>query len=111
MTGYLEHCIPLYHSEPLADQITRCVLNPELLTGFEGEMEMDLRSGLGRVRAPTLVLAGGKDPITPVAAAEEIVASLPGPDVRLEVFDEAAHFIQLSEPERFFSVVRSFIVE
>jgi pimeloyl-ACP methyl ester carboxylesterase len=109
MMRYLEHCFPLYHSEPLTDQMTRCVLNVELLTGFEGEMEMDLRAGLGRVNVPTLVLAGGKDPITPVAAAEEIVASLSGRDVTLEVFDDAAHFIQLSEPERFFSVLRDFI--
>ncbi len=60
---------------------------------------------------PTLVLVGGKDPITPVAAAEEIVASLPGPDIMLELFDDAAHFIQLSEPERFLSVVRDFITD
>jgi pimeloyl-ACP methyl ester carboxylesterase len=110
MMRYLEHCIPLYHSESLTDQMTRCVMNPQLLTGFEGEMEMDLRAGLGRVNVPTLVLAGGRDPITPVAAAEEIVASLSGCDVTLEVFDDAAHFIQLSEPERFFSVLRDFIV-
>lgn len=111
MMRYLEHCIPLYHSGPLTDQMTRCVLNPELLTGFEGEMEMDLRVGLEGVHVPTLVLVGGKDPITPVAAAEEIVASLPGPDIMLELFDDAAHFIQLSEPERFLSVVRDFITD
>jgi pimeloyl-ACP methyl ester carboxylesterase len=108
---YLEHCIPLYHSEPLTEQMTRCVLNLELLTGFEGEMEMDIRAGLGQVHVPTLVLAGRQDPITPVAASEEIVESLGSTEVTLEVFDDAAHFIQLSAPERFFSVVRSFIAD
>ena len=87
---YLEHCIPLYHSEPLTEQMTRCVLNLELLTGFEGEMEMDIRAGLGQVHVPTLVLAGRQDPITPVAASEEIVESLGSTEVTLEVFDDAA---------------------
>jgi pimeloyl-ACP methyl ester carboxylesterase len=110
MMQYLQHCIPLYHSGPLTDSMTRCVLNPELLLGFDGEMEMDLRGGLAGVQSPVLVLAGRRDPITPVACAEEIVECLPGPAVALEVFDDSSHFIQLSEPDRFFSVVRDFIV-
>jgi pimeloyl-ACP methyl ester carboxylesterase len=109
MMQYLEHCVPLYHSEPLTDSMTRCKLNPELLVGFDGEMEMDLRSSLSAVQVPVLVLAGRKDPITPVSAAEEIVECLPGPNVTLEIFDESSHFIQLAEPDRFFSVVRDFI--
>jgi len=94
MMGYLEHCIPLYHSESLTD---------------DGEMEMDLRPGLGAVRVPVLILAGRKDPITPVAAAQEIVKSLPGPDVTLRIFDDSSHFIQVAEPDRFFPIVRDFI--
>jgi pimeloyl-ACP methyl ester carboxylesterase len=109
MLQYLEHCIPLYHSEPLTDYMTRCVLNLDLLVGFDGEMEMDLRPGLRTVQVPVLVLAGRKDPITPVASAEEIVECLPGPNVALEIFDESSHFIQLAEPDRFFAIVRDFI--
>jgi len=109
MMQYVEHCIPLYHSEPLTDSMARCVLNLDLLVGFDGEMDMDLRPGLSAVRAPVLVLAGRKDPITPVAAAEEIVESLPGPDVTLRIFDDSSHFIQLAEPDHFFPIVRDFI--
>jgi proline iminopeptidase len=109
MMQYAQHCLPLYHSEPLTDALTRCILNPDLLAGFDGEMEMDLRAALGAVRVPVLVLAGRKDPVTPLAAAEEIVECLPGPEVALEVFDDSGHFIQLAEPERFFGVVRDFI--
>lgn len=109
MMRYLEHCVPLYHSEPLTDSITRCQLNLDLLVGFDGEMEMDLRSALSDVQLPVLVLAGRRDPITPVSAAEEIVECLPGPNVTLEIFDESSHFIQLAEPDRFFPVVRDFI--
>ena len=89
--------------------MTRCVLNPDLLVGFEGKMGMDLRSGLRSVQILLLVLAGRRDPITPVAAAEEIVQCLFGPDVTLKIFDESSHFIQLAEPDRFFPVVRDFI--
>ena len=88
--------------------MSRCVVNLGLVTGFEGEMAVDLRAGPRGVDVPTLVAAGGKDPITPLGAAEEIVASVPG-DVTSEVFHDAAHFIRPSEPERFFSVVRGFI--
>jgi pimeloyl-ACP methyl ester carboxylesterase len=109
MMQYVEHCLPLYHSGPLTDSMTRCVLNPDLLAGFDGEMEMDLRLALSAVQVPVLVLAGRKDPITPVAAAEEIVEYLPGPDVTLEIFDDSSHFIQLAEPDRFFPIVRDFI--
>jgi proline iminopeptidase len=109
MMAYLEHCIPLYNAETLTDSMTRCILNVDLLTGFTGEMEMDLRAGLAAVRAPVLVMAGRLDPITPISAAEEIVSSLPADLVELEVFDESSHFIQMAEPDRFFSVVRSFI--
>ena len=90
--------------------MTRCVLNFDLLAdGFEGWKEMDLRAGLGPVRVPTLVLAGRLDPITPPLEAEEIVEALGGTDVTLELFDDSSHFIHLAEPDRFFSVVRSFI--
>jgi pimeloyl-ACP methyl ester carboxylesterase len=109
MAQYLEHCLPLYHSEPLTDQLTRCAMNPALLGGFDGEMEMDLRPALGGVQVPVLVLAGRQDPITPLSAAEEIVECLPGPDVALEVFDDSSHFIQLAEPDRFFAVVGDFV--
>jgi pimeloyl-ACP methyl ester carboxylesterase len=109
MLQYGQHCLPLYHSGPLTDSLTRCILNPDLLLGFDGEMDMDLRSQLGAVQGPVLVLAGRKDPITPVSAAEEIVECLPGPYVALEIFDDSGHFIQLAEPDRFFAVVRDFI--
>ena len=40
--------------------------------------DMDLRPDLGRIQAPTLVVAGEQDPVTTVAMAEEIVAGIEG---------------------------------
>jgi pimeloyl-ACP methyl ester carboxylesterase len=111
LSQYLEHCIPLYHSAPLDLQMARSVLNVDLLTnGFERLGNMDLQEELAQVVGPVLVLAGRQDPITPLSAAEETVAALTGADVTFEVFDRSAHFIHLSEPERFFGTVRAFIV-
>jgi pimeloyl-ACP methyl ester carboxylesterase len=110
MMQYMQHCIPLYQPEPLdPSQLTRCQLNLDLLKGFEGEMDMDLRAGLGQVDVPVLVLVGRKDPITPVEAAEEIIGALGGSDISLEVFEHSGHFLHLSEPEPLFSALRSFI--
>ncbi|MEV5501320.1 alpha/beta hydrolase [Nonomuraea fuscirosea] len=62
---------------------------------------------LARVQCPALVMAGARDPITPLSTAKEIVHGLP--DARLEVFDRSGHFIPDTEGDRFFPLLRSFI--
>ncbi len=111
MAAYLQHCIPLYHPGPLDPAVlTRCLLNVDLLMGFDGEKSMDQRDALRRIEIPVLVVAGQLDPVTPVASAEEIVAGLGRPDVQLEVFGASGHFVHLSEPDRFFTLLRSFVL-
>jgi proline iminopeptidase len=110
MAGYMQHCLPAYSPEPLdMDMMTRCILNLDLLKGFDGEMEMDQRTALKAVTCPTLVLAGALDPITPIPAAEEIVESLDPAVVSFERFERSGHFIHETEPDRFFEVVRAFV--
>ena len=89
--------------------MTCCILNPELLKGFQGEMEMDLRTALKAVACPTLVLAGALDPITPIPAAEEMLEALDQSLVTYERFERSGHFIADTEPDRFFEVVRRFV--
>src|SRR3954469_26057853 len=94
MAAYMQYCLPAYSPEPLdMAMMTRCVLNPELLKGFQGEMEMDHRTALKAVTCPTLVLAGALDPITPIPAGEEIVESLDPAVVTYERFEKSGHFI------------------
>jgi 3-oxoadipate enol-lactonase len=50
---------------------------------------MDLRADLGRIVAPTLVLAGADDAATPPSHGAAIVAGVPG--ARLTVVRDAAH--------------------
>ena len=59
---------------------------------------MDLRDGLARITAPTLVVAGAVDPATPPAKAQEIAAAIPG--ARLQVVPGAAHLANIEQPEQ-----------
>jgi pimeloyl-ACP methyl ester carboxylesterase len=69
--------------------------------GYAGCCEVlrdaDMRSRLGEIRAPTLVVAGAEDPAATVDQAEEIRDSIPG--ARLVVIEGAAHLTNVEQPE------------
>ena len=77
--------------------------------GMELIRGLDIVDQLGRVDAPTLVSVGRLDPVTPVAAAEEIVGALPEGIARLEVVDGAGHFTWLDAPDRYWPTIIEFI--
>jgi pimeloyl-ACP methyl ester carboxylesterase len=82
---YIQVCMPLYNpGPPDPDALRRSILRTEVMFHFiEGEQRaMNLLPGLAAVRCPTLVLAGGRDPITPVTCSEAIHAALPAGGVR-----------------------------
>src|SRR3954447_1853242 len=56
---------------------------------------------------PLLLVWGGRDPVIPVAHADELHAQLPGS--RLVVFERAGHFPQVEEPARFAALVTDFV--
>ena len=57
----------------------------------------DTRARLGRITAPTLVMHGATDELTPLANARLLVAGIP--DATLAVIDDAAHAYLLEQPE------------
>jgi 3-oxoadipate enol-lactonase len=59
----------------------------------------DVRSELGAVAAPTLLIFAAEDPATPPAMGEELAAGIPGS--RLEVLANAAHLANLERPDYF----------
>ncbi len=63
----------------------------------EAVRDMDLRSRLGAIRAPTLVIAGADDPATPPDHAELIRDSIP--DARLVIVPQAAHLANVEQPK------------
>jgi 3-oxoadipate enol-lactonase len=71
--------------------------------------DLDVVAELSRITAPTLVVVGDRDPITPIEAAEEIAAGLAPGIGRLEVIEGAGHFFWLDRPDRLWPVVTSFV--
>ncbi|MEV0354619.1 3-oxoadipate enol-lactonase [Nocardia sp. NPDC050697] len=58
--------------------------------------EWDGRADLARITAPTLVVAGARDPGTPPAVVAEVAAGIPGAE--FVVLDDAGHLPTLQHP-------------
>lgn len=58
---------------------------------------MDIREQIRGITAPTLIIAGGADPATPVPMLAEIQAHIPGSE--LVVIGAAAHLLNIERPD------------
>jgi pimeloyl-ACP methyl ester carboxylesterase len=67
----------------------------------------DTRARLGRIPAPTLVLHGGADELTPVANARLLAAGIP--DATLHVLPGVGHGYLLEQPEAAFEAFTSWL--
>ncbi len=90
----------------------RAIYSPEALNrafGPDGFLRhFDLRPELGRITAPTLIMAGRHDWICPVEFSEEIHRLIPGSDLR--VFERSSHSIRADEPEAMTDAILGFVV-
>jgi proline iminopeptidase len=68
----------------------------------------DLRPELGRITAPTLILAGRHDWICPPEFSEEIHRLIPGSDLR--VFEHSSHSIRGDETQALLDAIAGFII-
>jgi proline iminopeptidase len=92
------------------DEQARTVVNAELnVHGLELMRSFDVVDQLARIECPTLVCVGELDPITPVAAAREIVDALPVGLARLEVIEGAGHFTWRDSPDRYWPLLGAFL--
>jgi 3-oxoadipate enol-lactonase len=71
--------------------------------------QVDLRSQLGKITAPTLVLAGSHDQVTPPGDAELIKSGIQG--ARLEVLADAAHNLTPERPNEVNAAVEKFLAD
>lgn len=69
--------------------------------------DLDFTADLPRIRARTLVIAGGKDAGTQPAMSEAIATRIPG--ARLALIPGAAHLSAVEAPTEFNSLVRDFL--
>ena len=59
----------------------------------------DLTSRLGEIAAPTRVIAGAQDPVSPPEVARDMARRIP--DADLVVLDDASHIANVAQPDRF----------
>ena len=71
---------------------------------------MDLLDYLGKVKAPTLVLSGTRDPATPMQDSIDIVERLSPDIVQFEVVKDTGHAPWRDNPEEAFAMIRAFIL-
>jgi proline iminopeptidase len=113
---YMAVCMPLYnptHSPEEAAARKRALIRPEVARHFVlGEMRtMDAREALAAISCPTLVLAGGYDPITPPECSEEIARALKPGLGRYRLLPEAGHGVHRDQPEAAEEVLRAFLAD
>ena len=77
--------------------------------GMELMCRLDIVDQLCRIESPTLVCVGELEPVTPVAASEEIFQALPDSLARLEVLAGAGHFPWKDVPERYWPLLVDFV--
>ena len=96
---------------PGEEEQARKIVNTDLRPhGFELMASFDVLGRLKAVRAPTLVCVGELDPVTPVAAAQEIVDALPEGVGRLEIVPRAGHWAWKDHPEAYWPVLTEFVL-
>jgi pimeloyl-ACP methyl ester carboxylesterase len=95
---------------PDEERMARTPKNLELHSHGMGLIRrLDIVDQLSLVDSPTLVSVGELDPVTPVAAAHEIVGALPEGVAHLEVIAGAGHFAWLDAPDRFWTIIIEFV--
>ena len=84
-------------------------VNADTLKLFNEEIfnKFDLRSSLGEIGAPTLVITGDEDFICGPICAEEISAGIR--EARMVMVGDAGHYVFVEQPQAFHDEVASFL--
>jgi pimeloyl-ACP methyl ester carboxylesterase len=72
-------------------------------------LQFDVRSELGEIDRPTLVVVGTRDVLTPPRRARLLAANIPG--ARLEVLPGCGHLVMLERPDDLSELVEGFSAE
>lgn len=82
--------------------------NPETVRSLiNGVMGYDIRADLARIRAPTLVLVGEHDLLTPPSAAQTIAYGIP--DAQLFIIPRAGHVLTIERAPVVNALIRTFL--
>jgi pimeloyl-ACP methyl ester carboxylesterase len=92
------------------DELARRTMNPALAgPGLALLFRLNVVQQLARITSPTLVVVGSRDPLTPVAAAVEVVDALPAVLGRLAIIDDAGHFPWLDRPDLLWPALTGYL--
>mgnify|MGYP002359017683 FL=1 len=72
-------------------------------------VEHDAADVLGSITVPTLIIAGDRDQLTPVAIAERMQRAIAGS--RLVVFPGHSHLVQVGRPADVHAAIDGFLAE
>lgn len=96
---------------PSTDELARRIRNLELREhGMDLFRAFDAVPRLADIACPTLVSVGELDPVTPVAAAQELYDALPAGLARLEVLKGAGHFTWKDDPDTYWPLLIEFVM-
>ena len=95
---------------PDDDTLARRIPNVDVAKpGMELLRRLDVVDQLGSIACPTLVCTGALDPVTPPAAAREILDGLPPGVGELHILDGAGHFPWLDQPDTYLKLVAGWV--
>ena len=69
----------------------------------------DVLDQLHSIAAPTLVICGTEDRLTPVKYSDRLVEDIPG--AKLELVESAGHMVMLEQPEYVQEAIRGFLLD
>ena len=72
-----------------------------------GVFGWNIKSRLGSIKAPTVVVAGEEDQATTVEANKVLADNIPG--AKLVVVKDVGHFCQLEKPLEFSAMLQEFV--
>jgi 3-oxoadipate enol-lactonase len=85
-------------------------MNPELFVAMlEQAQRHTAQDLLGKIRVPTMVIAGARDEFVPVERLRAMAFAIP--DARWELVDEATHALPAEYPEELATRITSFLSE
>jgi pimeloyl-ACP methyl ester carboxylesterase len=81
---------------------------PEATPSWFVDDRTDISSSLGSIQAPTLLMRGGDDAISPPGAMEYLSRMIP--DTQLCVIPQAGHLMPREQPAEVAATIRAFLV-
>jgi 3-oxoadipate enol-lactonase len=103
---------PAFRAEPtiVVDRLWQMILDtpPDgYAAACAAVRDAELCEEIERIRVPTLVIVGDKDPVTPPARAEELAERIAG--AQLEVIRNAAHLLNIEQDIAFDAALIAFL--